>query len=261
MSIHNVDGMTPYFDTTVQGTGPALLLAHGAGGSIDGNFGPLLDALATSYTVIGPDYPGSGATPRSDTPLTLDMLADGVVAATDADRFTVLGYSLGSAVAVRIATRFPERVSKLILTSGFAHPDSKMTLALTVWRDLLGVDRTVVARYLTLLASGATRLESLSPVELDAAVAGLADVLPEGSAEHIEVGLQVDVTGDLAGITVPVLVIATTHDALVPPKLSSELVAGLPNAELIEIEAGHNIATEAPDAWMSAITTWMEKHR
>lgn len=53
--------MTGNFTATVRGAGPGLLLAHGAGGSVDANFGPVLDDLARTHTVIGPDYPGSGA--------------------------------------------------------------------------------------------------------------------------------------------------------------------------------------------------------
>ena len=32
----------------------------------------ILDDLATTHTVVGPDYPGSGDTPRSPEPLVLD---------------------------------------------------------------------------------------------------------------------------------------------------------------------------------------------
>ncbi|MBB5934801.1 pimeloyl-ACP methyl ester carboxylesterase [Streptomyces zagrosensis] len=61
--------------TQVTGSGPGLLLAHGASGSIEGNFVPLIPALAAGHTVVAPDYPGSGATPRATGPLMLDGLA------------------------------------------------------------------------------------------------------------------------------------------------------------------------------------------
>lgn len=261
MSSHNVPGVIPYFDTTLRGDGPTLLLAHGAGGSVAGNFGPLLASLAATRRVVGPDYPGSGATPRATAALTLDALADGVVAATDDERFTVLGYSLGSAVAVRIATRYPDRVTGLILTAGFARPDHRLSLALQVWRKLLDSgNRTLVARYLTLLACGAKALQSMSASELDSAIEGLADFLPDGSADHVDVALQVDVTAELSAISVPALVIATTEDALVSPQSSAELAAGLPNSSLVEIDCGHNIATEATDAWLLTLHRWLERH-
>ncbi|MFG2225142.1 alpha/beta fold hydrolase [Streptomyces sp. NPDC048644] len=68
-------------DVDVRGSGPALLLAHGAGGGIEGNFGLVLDDLARDHTVIGPSYPGVGRTQIPDAPLDPDTLADALVAA------------------------------------------------------------------------------------------------------------------------------------------------------------------------------------
>jgi pimeloyl-ACP methyl ester carboxylesterase len=111
-------GMTSHFTYTVHGSGhdsgPGPLLAHGAGGSAEANFGPVLPELAAGHTVVAPDYPGAGETPCNTGPLDLDMLADGLVASAlhaGVERFGIVGYSLGTAVAVRAATRHPDRVT------------------------------------------------------------------------------------------------------------------------------------------------------
>jgi pimeloyl-ACP methyl ester carboxylesterase len=166
----------------------------------------------------------------------------------------VLGYSVGTAVAVRIAVRHPERVTGLVLTAGFTYPDNRMRLAVQIWRDLLAAgDRTLLARYLTLVATGATHLNALSPADVEAAVAALADFIPAGSPEHVDLVAGVDTRADLPRITVPTLVIATTEDALATPEHSRQLAAGIPGAELVEITAGHGIGTEARDPWLAAI--------
>lgn len=60
------DALTlPQLDVHVQGSGPALLLAHGAGGGIQGNFGLVLDDLARDHTLVGPHYPVAGGSPPS----------------------------------------------------------------------------------------------------------------------------------------------------------------------------------------------------
>ncbi|MFF7354884.1 alpha/beta fold hydrolase [Streptomyces filipinensis] len=95
---------------TVHGSGPGLLLAHGAGGGIDANYGPIMEGLAAQHTVVGVDYPGSGHTPTTSAPLRLDLMADQLVAAADAeglDTFALCGYSLGGPVAIRAAVRYP----------------------------------------------------------------------------------------------------------------------------------------------------------
>ncbi|WP_409462827.1 alpha/beta fold hydrolase [Amycolatopsis sp. GA6-003] len=240
--------MTEHFAPLVVGKGPGLLLAHGAGGGVTANFGPLLDDLARTHTVVGADYPVAGGT--------LDELADGLVAtAVDAgvEKFTVLGYSLGTAVAVRVATRHPERVTGLILTAGLARPDARMELALDLWAHLLDGDRTLLAKYLLLVAASEPFLDSLTPDQLAAAVDGLAASVPAGTAKQVELVRSVDTRAELASIAVPTLVIATTLDSLVPPRHSRELAEGIPGADLVEIASGHGIADEAPEAWLAAI--------
>ncbi len=260
MSVLNVAGMTNHFAHVVRGSGPGLLLAHGGGGSVEGNFGAILDDLARTHTVVGPDYPGSGATPRATGPLDLDSVADELVAiAVDAglERFAILGYSLGTGVAVRIATRHPERVTGLILTAGFTKPDNRLLLAVDIWRELLDGDRRLLAKFLTFAATGERHLNSLTPAELEAAIDGLAGYIPVGSPEHVGLVAGVDTRAELAGISVPALVIATTQDGLAPPAHSRELAAGIPGAELIEIEAGHGIGVEARDEWLAAIQKFL----
>ena len=96
----------PALVTTVAGTGPGLLLAHGATGSVGDNFAPVLAALAAEHTVVAPDYPGSGDTPVAAAPLDLDELTDAVVDSAvrrGVGRFAVLGFSLGTLVAVPVA--------------------------------------------------------------------------------------------------------------------------------------------------------------
>ncbi|MDT7728381.1 MAG: hypothetical protein QOI21_4957 [Actinomycetota bacterium] len=262
MSVPNVGRMTKYFAHTVQGSGPGLLLAHGGGGSIAGNYGSILDELARTHTVVGPDYPGSGDTPRSTEPLTLDGLADGLVAAAVAagvDRFTILGYSLGTGVAVRIASRYPDRVTGLILTSGFTYPSRELLLAADVWRGLLDLDPKLTAKFCILLASGRETLNSMSAGALEASIDWLADFIPSGTPDQVDLVKNVDTRAELPGISVPTLVIATTADQLACPDLSRELAAGIPNSELAEIDAGHNIGGEARNEWLETIQKFLAR--
>ncbi|ARF56149.1 alpha/beta fold hydrolase [Streptomyces gilvosporeus] len=262
MSAHTLPEAT--FARTVLGSGPGLALAHGAGSSTAGTYGPILENLAAHRTVVGIDYPGSGDTPRSTTPLQLDDLADQLVAAAVAeglDTFALHGYSLGGPVAIRAAARHPERVTALVLTATFPHRDHRLALALPVWRKLAeSGDRELLAQFMTMMALGADALESMPDEQLQQIVGFTAAGVEGGTPEHAELGLRADVRDDLARIKAPTLVISTTQDWFTSTRLHRRLADGIPGAELVEIPTGHLPMVERPEEWQKLITDFLAQH-
>src|SRR5881394_3669134 len=87
-----------HYDRT--GDGPALLLLHGTAASRE-QWGPLT-AKAGGFTVLAPDFPGSGLTTDHGGPLTTEVLAAQAEAVLDHAGFAgahVAGHSLGGVVA------------------------------------------------------------------------------------------------------------------------------------------------------------------
>ncbi|MFD3646018.1 alpha/beta fold hydrolase [Streptomyces cyaneofuscatus] len=250
---------------TVRGSGPGLLLAHGAGGGTEANYGPILDGLAARHTVVGVDYPGAGDSPRSLTPLDVDTLADELVAAADAEgveRFAVSGYSLGGPVAIRVAARHPERVDALVLSATFAYADTRTDLVASVWRQLLAADDPrLLGEFVQLMALGEGALNALTPDEVRAAAELITATVPPGTGDQVELVRRIDVREDLAAITVPALVIVTAADPLVSPTLQRALAAGLPGSETAELPTGHLPFAERPQEWLALITEFLERHR
>ncbi|MGY0063470.1 alpha/beta fold hydrolase [Streptomyces sp. LZ34] len=262
MSPHNL--LTPTFARTRLGSGPGLLLAHGAGSSLAGTYGPVLEALAARHTVVGIDYPGSGDTPRSTTPLSVDDLADQLIAAADAeslDRFAVSGFSLGGPVAIRAAARHPERVTALVLTAAFPHRDNRLALATSVWSKIAASgDRELLAEFLLMMALGAQALESMPAEQLRQTLGYTAATAADGSSEQTDLVGQVDVRDDLAGIKVPTLVVSTTDDRLTSTALHRQLAETIPDAQLAEIATGHLPMLERTDEWLQLITDFLDEH-
>ncbi|MCX5375687.1 alpha/beta fold hydrolase [Streptomyces sp. NBC_00091] len=243
--------------------GPGLLLAHGAGGSVEGNFGPLLDALAARHSVVGVDYPGAGDTPKAVEPLRLDELADQLVAAADAEgleRFAVLGYSLGGNVAVRVATRHPGRVTALVLTASFARAGHRFGLVGQMWSELgRRGENELLARLLVPLVLSEEQLEALSPEQLEDLVRGAADTATPGGGDQAALIKGADLRAELARIGVPALVVETTGDRLVPPALQRELADALPGARRAELPTGHLPFAERPAEWASLVTEFLSE--
>ncbi|MGW2009269.1 alpha/beta fold hydrolase [Streptomyces nigrescens] len=250
----------PPLSTTVAGdpAGPGILLAHGATGSIQDNYGGLIPALtASGHRVVAPDYPGSGKTPRATGPLELDALADALVAealAAGLETFTLIGYSMGTAVSVRAATRHPERVRGLVLTAGLAAADARTTVWLDLYLHLLErADYTGFARARALSGFAPDHFNALSSAERAAALDPDPSLPPSGSAEQAALVRTLDTTADLPGISVPTLVIATTLDALVHPSHSRYLADHIPGAVYTEIATGHLPMVERPEEWEGLI--------
>ncbi|MFI9047763.1 alpha/beta fold hydrolase [Streptomyces sp. NPDC053427] len=258
----------PPLSTAVAGApgGSGVLLAHGATGSVRSNYGQLIPALAASgHRVVAPDYPGSGDTPRATAPLTLDALADALVAEATAAglaTFTLVGFSMGSAVSVRAAARHPERVRGLVLTAGLARADAHVTLWMDLWLRLL--ERGDYAGFAQARAvSGFSReyLNGLSPQALSTVLDPDPSLPPRGCAEQAALVRAMDATADLPGIRVPTLVIATTRDPLVPPSHSRHLADRIPGAEYAEIATGHLPMVEHPQKWQELIEGFLVRHR
>lgn len=253
----------PILARTVRGSGPGLVLSHGANGSIERQFGSILDGLAMNHSVVGVDLPGSGATPRSDSPLDLDELADQLVAAADAeglDTFAVAGISLGGPIAVRAAVRHPERVAALVLTATFARADARLRLFNSIWRQLYeSGNHAILAEFGVLMAFSTQALNTVPAERLEATVRRIAGEFPPGTVDQADLLERVDVSEDLAQIKVPTLVVITTGDWLVPPSVQRSLAGGITGAQSAEIETGHAPFGERPQEWLNLITTFLQQ--
>lgn len=252
----------------VRGTGPGLLLAHGGGGGVEPNFGPVLDGLAERYTVVGPDYPGTGRTPRATEPLDLDTLADQLVATAveeGLETFAVAGYSMGVPLAVRATTRHPERVKALVLTAGFARPNPRLRLAARAWLGHLRAlehDPDRIAEFLVLTGFSAPVLDRLDQAAVDTLVKDSVANIPPGTEDHVELVQRIDVRTDLPAIRVPALVVSTTLDQLATPHLHRQIADGIPGARFAEIASGHLPFVERPQEWLDTMRAFLDEvHR
>src|SRR5258705_889459 len=139
----------PRLHVDVDGAGPAIVLAHGLGGSAR-NFGPQMRVLKDRYRVIRYDARGHA---RSDapheasayTPATFvdDMgrVLDDAGEKTPGDAAVVGGLSMGAGTALRFALAHPARVRGLVLCAFPAGADDPEGFAAKALRFAETIER------------------------------------------------------------------------------------------------------------------------
>jgi pimeloyl-ACP methyl ester carboxylesterase len=114
-----VNGLEMYYESHGEG-GVPLILIHGAFSATGTSFGAVLPGLAATRRVISLEMQAHGHTADIDRPLSYEAMAADVIAAIDAlgfEQVDVYGYSMGAAIALRLAVENPTRIRKTILQS------------------------------------------------------------------------------------------------------------------------------------------------
>ncbi|MEM7337518.1 MAG: alpha/beta hydrolase [Actinomycetota bacterium] len=237
---------------------PAVVLTHGAGGTHAVWF-QQIPALAARYRVVTWDSRGFGnSTNRNGTP-TADAAASDLAAVlntADVERPHLVGQSMGGWFISAFATAAPERVRSL-------------TYADTVgglWTDAL---REAIAAFTATggLGEGGHGIgthRALWPgtAETNPAHAFLYQALGsfhDPPMRSLGAVLEWTVAHDtIAGIGVPVMMIAGTHDQIFPAPALAASCALIPGARYVEIPAsGHSPYFEQPAAWNDAMLQFL----
>src|ERR1700730_16782789 len=245
--------------------GLPLLLLHGTSGPSE-DWSQVVERLSRHRPVVRLNYeePGS-ATNSANAPRVSDF-ADRVVAAAGAggrQRFDLVGYFLGAAVATFIAAEYPEMVRSLVLVSGFSYgSDPRMRLQFDLWLHLARTDKIALGKLL--LVSGLSRefLSAFDEPSIDGIVQSFVAMSDWPLIEqNIRVDLAVDVREQARKIKAPTLSITGKYDQIVPTFYTQELADLIPAAKTTEIPSGHLSFLEKPVDLASAMLTFLlEKH-
>ncbi len=219
------------------GDGPTLVCIHG---SADNHHAyDRLFAELQGRARVALDSPGrlGSEGPPLESVSSLAAFVSSFIDAEVPGDYVLVGHSLGGAVAIEQALTGSERLRGLVLLATGAR---------------LRVHPMILQLFEQLAASGAPPeptpglfQSGADPALIEEARAILRQTPPASGLTDWRAANAFDRMHELANISVPVLVIAGTADALTPPKYAEYLHAHIPQSEILVLEgAGHMLPME-----------------
>ncbi|MCY1019339.1 alpha/beta fold hydrolase [Pyxidicoccus sp. MSG2] len=229
----------------VEGQGAPVVLIQGSGVGANG-WRPQLDALTSRFQCLCFDNRAYGRSVPSAEPLSLELMAEDVLALMDAQGWQsahLVGHSMGGLIAQYVARRAKTRVRSLALLCTFAN--GRAPSKLTPWLVRVGLRTRIGTRRMRQRAFMEMVLthDELAAVDPDAMAKKLGTLFDRDLAESPPILMQQVKTmaradarpflSDLAGI--PTLVASAEHDRIATPASGRELAQGIPGARYVEL--------------------------
>jgi pimeloyl-ACP methyl ester carboxylesterase len=251
------------------GSGPPVVLIHDILVS-HLEFERVTELLAPRLRVLAPDLPGFGESekpPPARYAYGIESFAEAMVdmiAGLGLGRVSVVGHSLGGAVAITLAAEHPELVDRLVLVDALSQPfrldfESRLATAPIVGRFLFkqiygrrafrrffrenvftgGVDVPLdrIDRYYDLFNTPAAR-ESAHAV-----LRAIHDTRP--------------VVARVTRITAPTLVVWGRRDRLSPPVFGQRLAREISGARFDVLDTGHSPNDERPEDFAGSVLRFL----
>jgi len=231
--------------------GLPVLLLHGYGDSLR-SFEKMTPHLPAGLRVLAVSHRGHGDSPRPerDEDYTIAAFAEDALAfldAMDIKRADIVGHSMGSFVAQRIALDAPDRVIGLVLIGSFVTLRGHEGVA-EMWREVVRhmedpIDEGFVREFQT-----GTMAVPVDPDYVEVIVAESMK-LPARIWRGAMAGMMdLDHTGELAAMTRPTLIVWGDKDALFGPDEEAALTAAIPHARFVTYQGiGHGVQWEVPE--------------
>lgn len=239
--------------------GPPVFFVHGWACSVYSFRRNLAELAAAGFRVLTADLKGHGLSDKPTAPGEYDPEALSahvleILDALDVGRATLVGHSMGGALALDVAMREPERVCRLALFSSVGLGEAGLigALRLLTPRALGALYPHVVRRWMVPLVLRAAygRRGGFSPRDVDEywAPTQFPEAVYAARAEAHEFVWSPVPAERLRTLACPALVVFGTRDRFVHARSARRLVEALPDVRLHFVEgAGHVVMEEAPD--------------
>lgn len=239
------------FEVAGEDDRPTVALLHGMLSS-NQQWSPNIEALSRHFRLVLIETWGHGKSPTPSDPATYE--ADGIIGAVDAVRrevgaqkWSLIGYSHGGAVALQYALRRPERTDGVVFTNSRASMASG-TPAEGAHRAA-EILRPGAIQELPFHPKNATRLPKELHDELIRAADGVSVQAVSGLMRN---AWQLSVRSRLADLAVPATLINGRFERAFQP-VAEEIRRIAPQIDVVDVDAGHAVNMQAVDAFNAIV--------
>ena len=236
-------------------SGVPVLMLHGATDSWR-SFEPVLPHLLDDIRAVAVTMRGHGDAPKPEGGYRVEDLAVDVIALMeelDLGPAVLVGHSMGTMVAERIAIEAPERVLGLVLAGAFGQPQAN-SRGLLELRAEFGEIQDPIARELVHQFQASTTARPLDPEQLEVFIDETEKVPARVWRGIFGAFPEVDYAAELAALAPPTMIVQGGQDELIPQEERNALLGLLPGARLIVYGgAGHALHWEEPERFAADI--------
>jgi len=247
---------------------PTVVLVHGLGDKGARDWAGLIPVLARDYRVVAFDLPGFGRSSKGNEFYSPERYADFLrylmVEHFHTRSFSLVGHSMGGAIALRYAARFPLDVTALVLVDvpGILHPMAYSKFLSHIGINFLPSLYPEQSEHLSDVVNKVLRMSNkVQPVpEAIVAIPMLRQRFLNAEPTKIA-GLALaleDFSADIPRVQAPVLVLWGGRDTVAPLRNGRVLSANLPHAQLEVFEtSGHTPMEDVPERFNARVAAFL----
>ncbi len=240
---------------------PAVVLLHGLTDSWR-SFARVLPHLPASFRAIAVSQRGHGDSDKPDGGYRIRDFASDLADLLDGlnlTRAVIVGHSSQGLVAQRYAIDNPTRTAGIVLEASFATLRGNKGLKEFVASKISTLRDPIDPDFVREFQEG-TFLKFVPQSFVDAMIAETLKVPAHVWRSAFEGLLEEDHTSELRAIKAPTLIVWGDQDALITRDRQDELVAGIPDAELVVYEgAGHSPHWEEPERFAADLVAFLDR--
>jgi 3-oxoadipate enol-lactonase len=259
MPFATLPNATIHYELSGDASNPSLMLSNSLGSDLS-----MWDAqaavFAQKFHLLRYDMRGHGKSSSPAPPYSVSQLADDLLALADSvgfTRFHLCGLSVGGMIGMQLALHSPERLNKLVLCNTAAklgtHEMWNARIDTVQNEGMSAVAKLTPARWFT------PAFQKSNPERVADSLRVLEALDRNGYIGGCSAVRDFDLRAEIAGITVPTLVISGTHDPAATPADGRYLAENIPGARYVELNTSHISSIEDPTGLNAAVLSFLSE--